>query len=55
MVAERRLETSDLGQAELVVALQHLTGPSRGTVSWLWQPAVEVRLAVNGRICLCAA
>lgn len=52
MEAEASKSTIDLEDTQAVAALEHLTGPSRGTVSWLWQPEIELGLRADGRICM---
>ncbi|HSF96779.1 MAG TPA: serine protease [Thermohalobaculum sp.] len=39
----------------VVAALEHLTGPSRGTTNWLEGPSLDVCLTPGRRIQLCAA
>ncbi|MCY6379449.1 S1 family peptidase [Hoeflea prorocentri] len=41
---------AEFGEALSVVALEHMTGPCRGTVTWLWQPEVYLRLGPYGHM-----
>lgn len=40
---------------QAVMALEHLTGPCRGTMTWLWQPAVNLWLSPEGFVHLFTA
>jgi S1-C subfamily serine protease len=46
---------SELEETQAVVALEHLTGPCRGTVTWLWQPAINLWLNPQGYVHLFTA
>ena len=52
MEAEASKGTILLEDTQAVAALEHLTGPSRGSVSWLWQSEIELGLRADGRICM---
>ncbi|WP_419909052.1 S1 family peptidase [Hoeflea sp.] len=41
---------SDFGETLSVLALEHMTGHCRGTVTWLWQPSVYLRLGPYGHM-----
>jgi len=50
MDAELQQNAADSNGAKAVAALEHLTGPCRGTVTWLWQPLVNLWLSPEGYI-----
>lgn len=39
---------AELADTQSLLALEHLTGPCRGTVTWLWQPQTHLRLGPYG-------
>ncbi|MCP4316575.1 MAG: hypothetical protein GY789_11315 [Hyphomicrobiales bacterium] len=41
---------AELVDTQSILALEHLTGPCRGTVTWLWQPEVHLRLGPYGHM-----
>ncbi len=47
--------TSDRNPAAVVAALEHLTGPSRGSVTWLGESAVDVSLSPGRQLRVVAA
>lgn len=41
---------TEFGETQSVLALEHMTGHCRGTVTWLWQPSVHLRLGPYGHM-----
>ncbi len=42
------LSAAELADTQSLMALEHLTGPCRGTVTWLWHPQMHLRLGPYG-------
>lgn len=55
MEATTSPEMTDPPDAQAIMALEHLTGPCRGTMTWLWQPAVNLWLSPEGYVHLFTA
>ncbi|MEX3010806.1 serine protease [Hoeflea sp. TYP-13] len=41
---------AELVDTQSILALEHLTGPCRGTVTWLWHPDMHLRLGPYGHM-----
>ena len=48
MKGEPPQSAADLAETQSLLALEHLTGPCRGTVTWLWHPQMYLRLGKFG-------
>ncbi|MEM6462244.1 MAG: serine protease [Pseudomonadota bacterium] len=50
MTAAPPQSASDLVETQSLLALEHLTGPCRGTVTWLWNPDMHLRVGPYGHL-----
>ncbi len=55
MDTEKPTRMDALEETQIVAALEHLTGPNRHHVTWLWQSSVNLWLSPKGHIHLFAA
>ncbi|MCR9136115.1 MAG: serine protease [Alphaproteobacteria bacterium] len=55
MEATATQEPANSDEQKAVMALEHLTGPCRGTMTWLWQPAINLWLNPEGYVHLFTA